>query len=226
MYMFFIILSIGGLGLAIWAQMRVKSNYRRWSQVRAFSGMTGAEVARRILDSHHLTHVAVERVPGTLTDHYDPTVRTVRLSEGIYNSNSIAAVSVAAHECGHALQHHEAYGALVFRHRMVPLLNLTSGLAPWLLMAGILMKAFNLLLIGVILFATVVLFHLVTLPVEFNASARAKEILLRQNFISEGERKGVGQVLNAAALTYVGSAVVALGQLLYYVFILLGQGDD
>ncbi|SFJ07852.1 zinc metallopeptidase [Thermoflavimicrobium dichotomicum] len=224
--MIWLIISLIGVGLSLWAQFRVKSSFSRWSNIPTHSGLTGSVVAREILDRNGLYDVPVEMVPGVLTDHYDPTVRAVRLSEPVYRSDSIASVSVAAHECGHALQHKEAYGALVFRHRMVPILNITSGIAPWLLMMGFVLKAMNLVLLGVILFAGVVLFHLVTLPVEFNASARAKKILLQQGWITEGEKRGVDRVLNAAALTYVGSAVVALGQLLYYASFLLGRGDE
>ncbi|RAL25902.1 zinc metallopeptidase [Thermoflavimicrobium daqui] len=215
-----------GMALSLWAQFRVKSNFRRYAEIPAYSGMTGAEVARRILDMNGLYDVHVDMVPGTLTDHYDPTARVIRLSEPVYSSSSIAAVSVAAHECGHAIQHKEEYGALVFRHRLVPMLNFSSGLAPWLFMGGILLKMTNLIWLGVILFAAVVLFHLVTLPVEFNASARAKDILVNQGMVALNEKSGVDRVLNAAALTYVGSAVVALGQLLYYLSFLLQGNDD
>ncbi|SEN05867.1 zinc metallopeptidase [Lihuaxuella thermophila] len=215
-----------GLVLTLWAQYRVRSNFKRWSKVEARSGLTGAEVARRILDMNGLSHVPVEPVRGVLSDHYDPTVRAVRLSEPVYSSSSIAAISVAAHECGHALQHKEDYGALVLRHRMVPVLNFTSGLAPWLLMAGIFLRATGLTLVGLIFFSLTVLFHLVTLPVEFNASARAKEIMIRQGFVTPGEETGVNRVLGAAAFTYVAGALVALLELLRFILIFLGQQND
>jgi Zn-dependent membrane protease YugP len=151
-------------------------------------------------------------------------VRAVRLSEENYFSDSVAAISVAAHECGHAIQHKEAYGALIFRHRMIPVLNITSGLAPFLLMAGFALKMSGLLMLGLIFFSTVVLFHLVTLPVEFNASSRAKKIMIRQGFINgHEEEKGVRRVLGAAALTYVAGALVALLELLQYVVVLFFQ---
>ncbi|KFZ39779.1 zinc metallopeptidase, partial [Thermoactinomyces sp. Gus2-1] len=153
--------------------------------------------------------------------------RVVRLSEGVYSSSSIAAISVAAHECGHAIQHKEAYGALVLRHRMVPVLNITSGLAPFLLMAGIFFKMTGMLLLGLIFFSVAVLFHLVTLPVEFNASSRAKTIMVREGFINgASEERGVRKVLGAAALTYVAGAVVALVELLQYVALFFLQQDD
>lgn len=227
MFGVFLLLSLAGLVLTLWAQAKVRGNYSKWSKVPARSGITGAEVARRILDKHGLYNVAVEPVRGTLTDHYDPMSRVVRLSEGVYGSGSIAAISVAAHECGHAIQHKEAYGALVLRHRMVPVLNITSGLAPFLLMAGIFFKMTGMLLIGLIFFSVAVLFHLVTLPVEFNASSRAKEIMVSEGFINGAtEERGVRKVLGAAALTYVASAVVALMELLQYVALFFLQQDE
>jgi uncharacterized protein len=223
----FLLLSLAGLVLTLWAQAKVRGNYSKWSKVPARSGLTGAEVARRILDQNGLYNVAVEPVRGMLTDHYDPVSRVVRLSEGVYSSSSIAAISVAAHECGHAIQHKEAYGALVLRHRMVPVLNITSGLAPFLLMAGIFFKMTGMLLLGLIFFSVAVLFHLVTLPVEFNASSRAKTIMVREGFINgASEERGVRKVLGAAALTYVAGAVVALVELLQYVALFFLQQDD
>jgi uncharacterized protein len=216
-----------GLALTLWAQWRVKGNFNRWSRVAARSGMTGAEVARRILDDNGLHHVPVQVVPGRLSDHYDPTAPAVRLSEDVYYSNSIAAISVAAHECGHALQHKESYGALVFRHRMVPVLNFTSGAAPFLLFAGVAFRMAGLLVLGLIFFSTVVLFHLVTLPVEFNASARAKQIMARQGFINGvEEERGVNRVLGSAAFTYVAGALVALMELLRYIVLLFLQNSS
>lgn len=227
MFGVFLLLSLAGLVLTLWAQAKVRGNYSKWSRVPARSGLTGAEVARRILDQNGLYNVAVEPVRGMLTDHYDPVSRVVRLSEGVYSSSSIAAISVAAHECGHAIQHKEAYGALVLRHRMVPVLNITSGLAPFLLMAGIFFKMTGMLLLGLIFFSVAVLFHLVTLPVEFNASSRAKAIMVREGFINgASEERGVRKVLGAAALTYVAGAVVALVELLQYVALFFLQQDD
>lgn len=223
----FIAVSVLGLILTLWAQFKVKGNFNKFSHVRARSGMTGAEVARRILDQNGLRHVPVEMVRGKLTDHYDPTAPAVRLSEAVYGSDSVAAISVAAHECGHAIQHKEAYGALVLRHRMVPILNITSGMAPFMLMAGIFFKVTNLLLLGIIFFSVAVLFHLVTLPVEFNASSRAKKIMVAQGFINGNQEEyGVNRVLNAAAFTYVAGAIVALMELLQYIFILFLQNND
>ncbi len=212
MFGLFLLLSLAGLVLTLWAQAKVRGNYSKWSKVPARSGLTGAEVARRILDQNGLYNVAVEPVRGMLTDHYDPVSRVVRLSEGVYSSSSIAAISVAAHECGHAIQHKEAYA---------------SGLAPFLLMAGIFFKMTGMLLLGLIFFSVAVLFHLVTLPVEFNASSRAKTIMVREGFINgASEERGVRKVLGAAALTYVAGAVVALVELLQYVALFFLQQDD
>ncbi|MGA8941879.1 MAG: zinc metallopeptidase [Thermoactinomyces sp.] len=223
----FILVSLAGLVITLWAQAKVRGNYTRWSRVRARSGITGAEAARLILDRNGLHHVAVEPIRGKLTDHYDPRSRVVRLSEGVYASDSVAAISIAAHECGHALQHQEAYGALMLRHRMVPVLSFTSGLAPFLLLAGIFLKLSGLFLAGLIFFSVAVLFHLVTLPVEFNASARAKRIMVSEGFINGAtEERGTRKVLGAAALTYVAGALVALMELLQYVALFILQSDD
>ncbi|TCS94724.1 zinc metallopeptidase [Hazenella coriacea] len=227
MNLIFISVSIVGLIITLWAQMKVKGNFQRWSTVRASSGFTGAEVARLILDRNGLYHVPVEMVPGRLSDHYDPTAPAVRLSQSVYASDSIASISVAAHECGHAIQHQQQYGALVLRHRMVPILNLTSGTAPFLLLAGIFFKATGLLFLGIIFFSVAVLFHLVTLPVEFNASSRAKKIMVAEGFIrGHDEEMGVNRVLNSAAFTYVAGALVALLELLQYIFILFLQRNE
>jgi Zn-dependent membrane protease YugP len=221
------ILSLAALGLTFWAQFRVKGTFSKWAQEPASSGLTGAEVARRILDSNGLYDVAVEPVPGELTDHYDPIHRVVRLSEPVYYDNSIAAISVAAHECGHAIQHKEAYGALVLRHRMFPIVNFASSVAPFLLMGGIFLHMLNLFTLGVVFFSAAVAFQLVTLPVEFNASSRAKQIMVREGYIRNLEERGVSKVLNAAALTYVASALYALLELFRFVAMLVvSQNDD
>src|SRR5690606_18875625 len=212
-------------GLSVWAQFKVKGTFNKWSKNPASSGITGAEVARRILDANGLHDVPVEPVPGKLTDHYDPMARAVRLSESVYYSNSIAAISVAAHECGHALQHRDAYGFLVLRHKMFPVVNFTSGVAPLLLIAGIIFQALNLFALGILFFSAAVAFQLVTLPVEFGASSRAKDILVRQGFIRNIEERGVSKVLNAAAFTYVAATLVAVMELVYYISLFLGSDE-
>lgn len=214
-----LLLTFACFGLTIWAQFKVKGNYNQWSKVAASSGLTGAEVARQILDQNGLYDVAVEPVRGVLSDHYDPIKRVVRLSENNYYGSSIAAVSVAAHEVGHAIQHKEQYSMLVLRHRMFPVVNLTSGIAPFLLLAGLFLGFLELFGLGVLFYAGAVAFQLVTLPVEFNASSRAKDIMLKNGFIRNQEERGVNKVLGAAAFTYVASTLLALVELLRFVLL-------
>lgn len=213
-------------GISLWAQFKVKGNFSKFSDVLCSSQLTGAEVARHILDRNGLYDVPVEVVPGTLTDHYDPINRVVRLSEPVYYGRSISAVSVASHEVGHAIQHKERYGALVLRHRMFPVVNFTSGIAPFLLIAGFLMQSLNLLGLGIIFFSFAVAFQLITLPVEFNASSRAKNIMVAEGIIRNDEEHGVNKVLNAAALTYVAAALISLFELLKFVMIFFQSNDE
>jgi|HigsolmetaAR204D_1030405.scaffolds.fasta_scaffold00093_13 hypothetical protein len=219
-------------GLSIWAQFRVQGAFRKWSQVYSSSGLTGAEAARRLLDRHGLYDVKIEHVSGTLSDHYDPIHRVVRLSDSVYGSSSIAAVSVACHEVGHAIQHAVSYPMLVLRHRMFPLVNFASGVAPFLIIAGLIFgglgSAFgqSFFLLGILFFAAAVAFQVVTLPVEFNASARARELMISEGFISNSEERGVAQVLNAAALTYVAATIIAILQLLKFILIFLSQQQN
>ncbi|WP_309120175.1 zinc metallopeptidase [Paenibacillus sp.] len=212
--------------VSIWAQFRVKGTFKKWSSVGISSGMTGYEAARRMLDNNGLHDVPIEPVRGVLSDHYDPIHRVVRLSEPVYYESSVSAVSVACHEVGHAIQHQHSYPALVLRHRMFPLVNFTSGVAPLLLIAGFLLGAMNLVLVGIIFFSAAVAFQLVTLPVEFNASSRARELMVSEGFISNEEERGVAKVLNAAALTYVAAALISLLELLKFVMIFLGGNND
>lgn len=212
-------------GLSIWAQFKVKGNFNKWSEVPASSGMTGAQAARILLDRQGLYDVPVEPVPGRLSDHYDPLARTVRLSEPVYYGSSIASLSVACHEVGHAIQHKVSYPMLVLRHRMFPVVNFSSGIAPFLLLAGFLLQATNLIGLGIILFSAAVAFQLVTLPVEFNASSRAKTLMVAEGFIRNEEERGVNKVLGAAALTYVAAALISLLELLKYIMIFVGQSQ-
>lgn len=213
-------------GLSLWAQFKVQSNFQAMSRVRASSGLTGAQAAKRMMEANGIHDVTIEPVSGTLSDHYDPIRKTIRLSEGVYNSTSIAAVSVACHEVGHAIQHKVHDPMLVFRHWMFPVTNLASGLAPFLLLAGFLFKANGLLLLGIIAFSFAVLFHVVTLPVEFDASRRAKAQMERLGIISASEQRGANKVLGAAALTYVAAALISVLQLLEYIWIFIGQTRD
>lgn len=212
--------------LSLWAQYRVKSTFNRWSGVQSASGLTGYDAARRMLDHNGLHDVPIEPVPGKLSDHYDPIKRVVRLSEPVYYENSISAISVACHEVGHAIQHQNSYPMLVLRHRMFPAVRLASGAAPILLIAGFLLSSFNLIGIGIIFFSAAVAFQLVTLPVEFNASSRARDLMISEGIITHEEERGVAKVLNAAALTYVAAALIALLELLKYILIFTNNNRD
>ncbi|MCU6707613.1 zinc metallopeptidase [Paenibacillus sp. J5C_2022] len=211
--------------LTIWAQFRVKGTFKKWTQVQASSGLTGYQAARRMLDSNGLHDVPIEPVRGALTDHYDPINRVVRLSEPVYYESSISAISVACHEVGHAIQHKVHYPFLVARHRIFPIVNFASGIAPFLLIAGFLFNALGLIGLGIIFFSIAVAFQLITLPVEFNASNRARELMVAEGFITNNEERGVAKVLNAAALTYVAAALLSLMELLRYILIFTQNRD-
>jgi uncharacterized protein len=207
--------AIPGILLGIWAQFKLSRAYGKYSQVRVDSGMTGAEAARQILDHAGLTNVPVEEVPGRLTDHYDPTKKALFLSSDNFNGQSVAAVGVAAHESGHALQHQAAYGLFKVRMAIVPVTQIASASWYFVIIGGILFHLPGLINLGIVLFAAVTFFQLVTLPVEYDASRRAKEQLFRLGLVHEHEREGVSKVLGAAALTYVAGLVSAVLQLLY-----------
>ncbi|WP_375373925.1 zinc metallopeptidase [Paenibacillus sp. S150] len=210
---------------SLWAQFRVKGNFNKWAKVANSSGMTGYDAARRMLDANGLGDVPIEPVRGALSDHYDPIHRVVRLSEPVYYERSIAAISVACHEVGHAIQHKVHYPMLALRHRMFPVVNIASGVAPFMLLAGFLFSSLNLIGLGIIFFSAAVAFQLVTLPVEFNASNRARQVMVEQGYIRNEEERGVAKVLNAAALTYVAAALVSLLELLRLITIFLGNRD-
>lgn len=219
-YLFFM---VPGLLLTLWAQNKVKGTYRRYSQVPSTMGMTGAQVAQTILSKMGVQGVRVEQVAGELTDHYDPGAKAVRLSQGIYNSTSLAAAAVAAHECGHVLQDVEDYKFMNVRATLVPAVNLGSRLGPILIIAGLILNVLGLAWLGILFFAAVFLFHIVTLPVEFDASKRALRLIDEYGILQGEENKGARAVLQAAAFTYVATAFYALLNLLYYVFLLLGR---
>ncbi|WP_088034397.1 zinc metallopeptidase [Evansella clarkii] len=213
-------LIIIALGLAMWAQSKVQGNFRQWASVQAASRMTGAQAARYILDQEGLSQVKVEfSKNGTLSDHYDPSAKTVRLSDQVYQGTSISSLAVAAHEVGHAIQDSTNYSMLVLRHRLFPLANIGSQFAPFLFLGGFLLGLTNLIGIGIALFAGAVLFQVATLPVEIDASRRAKNKLLEFGMINNNEEKGIGKVLNAAALTYVASTLMAVLQLIKFIMI-------
>jgi hypothetical protein len=215
------LLLIPGLLLGLWAQQRVVSTFRRYARVPASNGMTGRETARRILDGSGLTGVAVESVPGQLSDHYDPVKRVVRLSESVYGAASVAAQGVAAHECGHALQHQQGYAAMQWRWALLKPAGLGTTLGPWLVIAGFMFGQGGALLanIGIALFACAVLFQLVTLPVEFNASRRAVAQLQTVGVVAPQDVEGVRSVLNAAGFTYVAAAAAAVLSLVQLLFL-------
>ncbi|MBL7976802.1 MAG: zinc metallopeptidase [Bacteroidetes Order II. Incertae sedis bacterium] len=211
--------------LALWAQFKVKSTFNKFAQVPIRGGMTGAEVARAVLDAAGLYHVKVEPTNGFLSDHYDPRGKVLRLSEATYNERSVSAAGVAAHEAGHALQDKEQYTPLVWRSAMVPAVQFGSMLGPIAIMAGLAINITGLAWLGIVLFAAASVFSLVTLPVEFDASNRAKAMLAKMNLVTTQEGEGVDKVLDAAALTYVAAAVASVAQLLYYVLLLTGRRD-
>ncbi len=202
------------------AQAKVNSNFRRYSKVRNNKGITGAEAARTVLDANGLNDVRIEKINGNLTDHYDPRKRVLRLSQSVYGVNSVAAVSVACHEAGHAIQHATSYAPLKIRNSIVPIVNIASSLSWILIIVGIGLLYTNyymgdlLFNIGVIAFVTVIAFHAITLPVEFDASRRALKQMEMQNIIDEEEDRGAKKVLGAAAMTYVASLTVAIANLL------------
>jgi Zn-dependent membrane protease YugP len=222
---FFLVVLVA-LGVTIWAQFRVKGTFKKWSHHYVSSGMTGAEVARHMLDQQGLHHILVELVPGSLTDHYDPIQKAVRLSEPVYHESSISAISVACHEVGHAIQDKVKYPMLVLRHRMFPVVNIASGIAPLLLLGGILFRYFELIGLGVIFFSVAVFFQLITLPVEFNASQRAKEIMVTNGYVATSELTGATKVLNAAAFTYVAAALYSIMELINFILMFLSSNND
>jgi uncharacterized protein len=206
-------------GLAV--QGWLKSTVSRYMKVPASGGRAGAEVARAILDANGLSAVGVEQARGgPLSDHYDPRQRVVRLSQPVFEGRSVAAVAIAAHECGHAMQHARAYAPMTVRSAIVPATNLASRFWVVLLLAGFVLQITGLITVAVVLYACVVLFQFVTLPVEFNASKRGKAVVAELGFVAESEADGVSKVLTAAAMTYVAAALAAVAQLLYFVSIL------
>lgn len=218
-----VFLLIPAMIISMIAQARVSSTYNRYLRVPAQSGYTGLEVARAMLNANGLRNVRVEPVAGHLTDHYDPRTEILRLSDSVYNGTSIAALSVAAHEVGHAIQHAEGYGALHLRNVLAPIVSATSNLSWILIVVGLFLASGNLLSLGVLFFVGVVVFQMITLPVEFNASSRAIANL-QEGFIHADETPAAKKVLNAAAMTYVAAAIMSLAQLLR-IFLLTRRRD-
>lgn len=204
---------------------QLKNKFEKYSKLELNNGMSGAEIAEKMLADHGITDVKVISTPGRLTDHYNPTDKTVNLSEAVYNQRNAAAAAVAAHECGHAVQHATAYSWLEFRSQMVPVVNIASNYVQWILIGGILMmKTFpNLLLIGIVLFAATTLFSIITLPVEYDASNRALAWLENKNMLTSEEQAGAKDALKWAARTYVVAAIGSIATLLYYIMIYMNR---
>lgn len=212
--------------LGLWAQMRVKSAFGKWSQVRASSNITGAQAARNILAAANIRDVEVLEINDMLGDHYDPSKKRLCLSTDVYNTPSVAALGIAAHECGHAIQHAKSYAPLQWRMAVVPATMAVSKILPFILLAGFFIPALTMkfIMVAAICYAVLALFQLITLPVEFDATRRAKIILQQMGIIQPGqEAMGVNRVLDAAALTYVAAFVAVIGQLLYFILILTGN---
>jgi Zn-dependent membrane protease YugP len=212
----YFIIILPGFLLSIWAQSKVKGNFQKYSQVRNGAGLTGAQTARRILDDEGLNAIPIEQVPGALSDHYDPRTKVLRLSEPVYGVDSVAAMAVAAHEAGHAIQQKVNYAPLKFRSAIVPAANIGSKLGFILLILGIIIGVSGLSWVGVALFALSTIFALITLPVEFNASKRAKQELNKLGLTGPDDAAAVDKVLDAAAWTYVAAFLTSLLSLLYY----------
>jgi len=216
---YYLVLVVPTFILSLIAQIMVKSTFAKYSKIQCSRRITGQDSAALLLKSNSIFDVRIEAVGGSLTDHYDPSSKVLRLSSPVYNQNSIAAVGVAAHETGHAIQHALSWGPLALRSTLVPVANIGSMIGPYLAMAGIFFSMPILLNIGIILFGGAVLFYVITLPVEFNASARAISILRENNVLTADELRGVKKVLTAAAMTYVASALTALMSLLRLVLL-------
>lgn len=220
------ILILAGVVLSMLASLKVKSTFSRYSAVRSASGMTGEQVAHRILSYAGISDVTVTHISGQLNDHYNPKTKVVALSDAVYGSNSVAAIAVAAHECGHVIQHAKAYKPLSIRTALVPVANFGSGVSWFVIIAGIIFSIPSLITAGIVLFSAAVLFQIVTLPVEFNASGRALRILQETGILGHNEGHDAGKVLRAAALTYVAAAAASILQLLRLILLFGRNRND
>ena len=222
---YYIVLVLPALILSLIAQAFVNSTFSKYSQINCSRPITGKEAAALLMKKNNIGNVAVVQVSGSLTDNYDPGKKTLNLSEPVYGQPSIAAIGVAAHETGHAIQHATGYGPLALRSGLVPIANIGSSIGPWIAIAGIFFTMPFLTQLGIILFGAAVLFYIITLPVEFNASNRAIQLLRKENILNEEELYGVRKVLTAAAMTYVASALTAIMSLLRLVLISRSRRD-
>ena len=218
----YFIFALPALLLGLYAQFKIKSSYNKYLKIANGRGITGATAARSLLDNAGLFDVEIEGVSGELTDHYDPSKRKLGLSRGVAQSASVASLGIVAHEVGHAVQHAEGYGPLKLRSAIVPAVQVGTWLGPILFIVGFMLQAYNLAIIGVIVFAAGAVFSLVTLPVELNASSRAMAMLTNTGLVTQQEYKGAKSVLSAAALTYIAAAAQSISTLLYYGFLLTG----
>ena len=226
----YLILVLPAVIFSLWASIRVNTTFKKYSKIRSMRGITGAEAARRVLDANGLQHIRIEQIPGNLTDHYDPRSDVIRLSESVYGNTSVAAVGVACHEAGHAVQHAENYAPVKIRAAIIPVTNIGSRLAIPLIILGILLNSLAsapeflvIAYIGVACYGLCTLFQLVTLPVEFNASRRALQSIEQGGLLTEEEQRGARKTLSAAALTYVAATAVALSQLLRLLILFGGR---
>jgi Zn-dependent membrane protease YugP len=201
---------------SLWASWRTKANFKKYSKVPVSSGLSGAEAAARLLEGAGIRDVTITRSRGMLSDHYNPVTKSLALSDGVYDSRSLAAVGIAAHESGHAIQHARHYGPLKLRSMLVPTAGIGSNIGYFVMLIGLFMSSQNMVMVGAVLFSAVLLFQLVTLPVEFDASNRAKALVVEQGIVGVGERRGMDKVLNAAAMTYVAAVASSLATLLYF----------
>ncbi len=201
---------------SLWASWRTKANFKTYSKVPVSSGLSGAEAAARLLEGAGIRDVTITRSRGMLSDHYNPVTKSLALSDGVYDSRSLAAVGIAAHESGHAIQHARHYGPLKLRSMLVPTAGIGSNIGYFVMLIGLFMSSQNMVLVGAVLFSAVLLFQLVTLPVEFDASNRAKALVVEQGIVGTNERRGMDKVLNAAAMTYVAAVASSLATLLYF----------
>ncbi|WP_261851793.1 zinc metallopeptidase [Clostridium folliculivorans] len=222
MLMFFdstFLLLVPAMLISIYAQSKISSTFNKYSKVKSYNGYTGAQVARIILDDSGLHNVPIELVSGKLSDHYDPRQKVLRLSQDVYYNSSVASIGVAAHEVGHAIQHKNSYAPLIIRNAIVPAVNIGSNFSWILFVLGLMLGIRPLITFGILLFSAVVVFQLITLPVEFNASSRALKILKSKNILYPDEVKGAQKVLGAAAMTYVAATLMAISQLLRLIVI-------
>lgn len=223
---YYFVLIVPAMLFAMWAQMKVSGTFNRYSRQRTHNGMTGAEAADAVLRACGVSGVRIERVRGNLTDHFDPKAGVIRLSESVYDSASVAAVGVAAHEAGHAAQYAEGYGPIRLRNAIIPVTQIGSSLSWPLLLIGLLFNYESLFFLGILFFMLATVFQLVTLPVEFNASARAIAVLGDGGYLSQDELPGAKKTLNAAAMTYVAALAVSIAQVLRLLLLFGGRRDD